>query len=384
MKKRTICVVSGARSEYDLLFPILKKIVESKSLELQLIVTSSHLSSEFGMTYKKIEDDGFFINDKIENLLASDTKSAIAKSSGLASILLSNSFEKLNPDAVLLLGDRSETHAAATSAMLMDIPIVHIHGGEITEGSSDDKIRHSITKMSGLHFCSTEIHRQRIIQMGEDPLNVFNSGAPGIDNIINSSLILDKQLEEDLGLQFYNTSKTALITYHPEIMTKDSLIKDFNTILECLFESKLNIVFTYANADSGGRRINQMIEDFCKQDLYKYKVFKNLGRIKYLSLMSYVDILIGNSSSGIIEAASFAKPVINIENRQKGRTKNLNVLDSNIKSLKSQIEIALSDDFENKIYQMKNIYGDGRASEIIIQKLELHKFSVNKKFIDNV
>ena len=382
MSKRKVCVVTGARSEYDLFFPILKKIVASDSLELQLIATSSHLSDEFGMTYKKIEDDGFVLDDKIDNLLAFDTKSSIAKSTGLATMLLSDSFDKLKPDVILLLGDRFETHAAATSAMLMNIPIAHIHGGEVTEGAVDEKIRHSITKMSTLHFSSNEIYRQRIIQMGEDPMKVFNSGAPGIDNIIDSELLTKEQLEIDLNFKFDNKSKTALITYHPETLTSKNISEDLNKIFDYLFESKLNIIFTYSNADAGGRIINKMIEVFCKRDASKYRVYKNLGRVKYLSLMSYVDILIGNTSSGIIEAASFEKPVINIGNRQKGRIRNLNVVDSDILNLTESINIALSDYFTKKIHGVRNLYGNGKASEIIVRELETQEITVNKRFFD--
>ena len=382
MSKRKVCVVTGARSEYDLFFPILKKIVASDSLELQLIATSSHLSDEFGMTYKKIEDDGFVLDDKIDNLLVFDTKSSIAKSTGLATMLLSDSFDKLKPDVILLLGDRFETHAAATSAMLMNIPIAHIHGGEVTEGAVDEKIRHSITKMSILHFSSNEIYRQRIIQMGEDPMKVFNSGAPGIDNIIDSELLTKEQLEIDLNFKFDNKSKTALITYHPETLTSKNISEDLNKIFDYLFESKLNIIFTYANADAGGRSINKMTEVFCKRDASKYKVYKNLGRVKYLSLMSNVDILIGNTSSGIIEAASFEKPVINIGNRQKGRIRNLNVVDSDILNLTESINIALSDYFTKKIHGVRNLYGNGKASEIIVRELETQEITVNKRFFD--
>ncbi len=381
MIERKVCVVTGSRSDYDLFFPVLKKIVASSSLKLQLIATSAHLSSKFGMTFKKIEEDGFFLDDKVDNLLEDDASYSIAKSTGLATMLLSDSFYKLKPDVILLLGDRFETHAAATCAMLMNIPIAHIHGGEITEGAIDEKIRHSITKMSALHFCSNEIYRQRIIQMGEDPKKVFNSGAPAIDNILNCALLSIEQLEVDLNFTFHNY-KTALITFHPETLSMNNLVDELDKMFAILVGSKLNIIFTYANADSGGRVINEMIEVFCKSDISKYKVYKNLGRIKYLSLMSHVDLLIGNTSSGIIEAASFTKPVVNIGNRQKGRIRNLNVVDSDMANLKNSISLALSREFANKIHGVKNIYGDGLASEIIVKQLEEQELSVSKVFID--
>ena len=265
--------------------------------------------------------------------------------------------------------------------MLMNIPIAHIHGGEITEGAIDEKIRHSITKMSVLHFCSNEVYRRRLIQMGEDPQKVFNSGAPAIDNILNCALLSIGQLEVDLNFTFHN-HKTALITFHPETLSMSNLTDELGKMFGILKESKLNIIFTYANADSGGRLINEMIEVFCKSDISKYIVYKNLGMTKYLSLMSHVDLLIGNTSSGIIEAASFKKPVVNIGSRQKGRIRNLNVVDSEMDNLKDSINLALSKDFANKIHGIKNIYGDGLASEIIVKRLEDQELSVRKVFFD--
>jgi len=380
MNKRKVCVITGSRADYGLFYPILNKIQESNKLELQLISTSSHHSSEYGLTYKQIESDGFNVDDKIENLYLTDTKSSIAKSTGLATSLLSDSFDRLQPDVVLLLGDRYETHAAATAAMLMNIPIAHIHGGEITEGAIDEKIRHSITKMSYLHFCSTETYRKRVIQMGENPARVFNSGAPGIDNITNLNLLTKQKLEKELNWKL--TSKSALFTYHPVTLEESDVEIDLEVILSILETFNLNILFTYANADSGGKVINQKIKQFCKIQPAKYKVVKSLGQIKYLSAMKYVDLLIGNSSSGIIEAASFKKPVINIGDRQKGRLKSENVIDCNLDSLQESITLALSNSFRNKISNMNNIYGTGAAADIILDKLINEPISVIKKFRD--
>jgi len=380
MNKRKICVVTGSRAEYGLFYPILIKIQESNKLELQLISTSSHHSTEYGLTYKQIENDGFNIDDKIENLLLTDTKSSIVKSTGIATSLLSDSFDRLQPDIVLLLGDRYETHAAATAAMLMNIPIAHIHGGEITEGAVDEQIRHSITKMSYLHFCSTETYRQRIIQMGEDPARVFNSGAPGIDNIKNLNLLTKKILEKELNWKL--TSKSALFTYHPVTLKNNNISNDIEAILSILEKFDFNILFTYANADAGGRLINQKIGEFCKIQPAKYKVVKSLGQVKYLSAMKYVDLLIGNTSSGIIEAASFKKPVVNIGDRQKGRLRGENVIDCNLNSLQDSIKLALSSSFKNQIKNMNNIYGTGAAADIILDKLINEPISVIKKFRD--
>ena len=381
MNKRKICVVTGTRAEYGLFYPILNKIQDSNKLQLQLIVTTAHLSSDFGLTYKQIEEDGFFIDDKINNLLSSDTNSSIAKSTGLATFLLSDSFDRLQPDMVLLLGDRYETHAAATTAMLMNIPIAHIHGGEVTEGAVDEQIRHSITKMSYLHFCSTEVYSKRVIQMGEDPARVFNCGAPGIDNIVNMSLLTKDKLEEELNWKL--TSTFALFTYHPVTLSNSNLEKDIKNILTSLIKTNINILFTYANADSGGKFINKEIEVFCTTNTVKYKVIKNLGQLKYLSAMKHADLLIGNTSSGIIEAASFSKPVVNIGDRQKGRLTNANVIDCEINSLSDSIFLAISDDFVAKCQNIHNIYGSGKASGVIVNEIVKHDLSVRKKFINH-
>ena len=380
MTRRKICVVTGTRAEYGLLYPILKEIESREELLLQLVVTTAHLSDEFGSTYKQIEKDGFAINEKIDNLLPSDEKSSIAKSTGLAIMLLADSFKKLNSDIVLLLGDRFEAHAAATTALLMNIPIAHVHGGEITEGAVDEQIRHSITKMSQLHFCSTEAYRQRVIQMGEDPSKVFNTGAPGIDNIVNLDLLSKDDLENQLDWEFAQTC--AMFTYHPTTLEDRDLEKDLEVILNVLLDSSIRILFTYANADNGGMVINKKIEKFCKLDIDKYKVVKNLGQLRYLSAMKYVDLLIGNSSSGIIEAASFYKPVVNIGNRQSGRLKGLNVIDCSIKDLKKSIKLALSDSFIKKCSNQKNVYGDGRSATRIVDELSSQPLSLKKRFVD--
>ena len=382
MNKRKICVVTGSRAEYGLLCPILIKIQESNKLELQLISTSSHHSTEYGLTYKQIENDGFTIDDKINNLFPSDSNSSIVKSTAKATSLLSDSFDRLEPDIVLLLGDRYETHASATAAMLMNIPIAHIHGGEVTEGAVDEQIRHSITKMSYLHFCSTETYRKRVIQMGEDPARVFYSGAPGIDNIKNLKLLTKNKLEKELNWKL--TFKSALFTYHPVTLEESDVEIDLEVILSILETFSFNILFTYANADSGGKVINQKIEEFCKIQPARYKVVKSLGQIKYLSAMKYVDLLVGNTSSGIIEAASFNKPVVNIGDRQKGRLRGENVIDCNLNSLQDSIKLALSSSFRNKIKNLNNIYGTGAAADIILDKLINEPISVIKKFRDQL
>ena len=382
MTRRNVCVVTGSRAEYGLFYPILNKIQSSRELNLQLVVTSTHLSSDFGSTFKQIENDGFTIDGKIDNLFKSDSAVSIAKSAGSAIILLSDCLDKLKPDVVLLLGDRFETHAAATTALLLNIPIAHIHGGEITEGAVDEQIRHSITKMSFLHFCSTDVYRNRVIQMGEDPLRVFNNGAPGIDNIVNYNLLSKASLEKELKWKFHD--KTALFTYHPVTLSNFDHEIELSLILQVIEASTLGVLFTYANADRGGRAINQMIELFCKKNPIRFKVVKSLGQLKYLSSISHASLLIGNSSSGIIEAASFYKPVINIGDRQLGRLKGLNVIDTgtSIKDLADSINLATSSNFVKQCQEVTNIYGEGNSAKKIVNHLINNNLSVRKSFID--
>jgi GDP/UDP-N,N'-diacetylbacillosamine 2-epimerase (hydrolysing) len=380
MTKKKICVVTGTRAEYGLFFPIMKKIQSSDCLELQVVATTMHFSEEFGNTYKQIEKDGFFIDEKIENLLSSDTKSSIAKSTGLAIILLSDAFSRLDPDVVLVLGDRFETHAAATTAMLMNIPIAHIHGGEITEGAVDEKIRHSITKMSSLHFTSIDKYRNRVIQMGESSNTVLSVGAPGIDNIVNMNLLSKSELEGELEWKLNGV--TALFTFHSETLSTVDTRKEIKRILEIIGDSNINVLFTYANSDDGGRVINNEIEEFASKDKEKYLVVKSLGQLKYLSAVKHLDFVIGNTSSGIIEVASFQKPVINIGNRQKGRLQSANVIDSTIEELESSIFQAVSDSFIKYCNDVVNIYGDGNASHHIVTSLESQNLTPIKKFHD--
>jgi len=378
MEKRKVCVVTGTRAEYGLFYPILREIETSEVLLLQLVATTMHLSEEFGLTYQQIEQDGFVIDEKVKNLVETENKTAMAKSTGLAITLLSDVFERLQPNIVLLLGDRFETHAAATTAMLMNIPIAHIHGGEITEGAVDEQIRHSITKMAYLHFTATEEYRKRVIQLGEAPGRVFCTGAPGIDNIFNLNLLSKEMLEKEL--QWKITSPTALFTFHSETLSTVNVKVQIEKILQAVKASNVNVLFTYANADDGGRTINHAIERFSNQNKKKYCVVKSLGQLKYLSAMKYVDLLVGNTSSGIIEAASFHKPVVNIGDRQKGRLQSGNVINCNIEQIESAITQALSGDFVKLCAKRNNAYGEGHAAEQIVQQLELQLMDCVKRF----
>ena len=377
---RRICVVTGTRAEYGLFLPILRGIKASKDLTLQLIATTMHSSEEFGFTYQQIEQDGFVIDEKIENLLAADSKQAKAKSSGLATILLSDVYSRLRPDVILLLGDRFETHAAATTAMLMNIPIAHIHGGEVTEGAIDEKIRHSITKMAQIHFTSTERYRERVIQLGEEPKNVFCTGAPGIDNVQNTLLLEKEALEKKL--QWKISEPFALFTFHPETLSDFDPELRIQAILKVLDHSSINILFTYANADDGGRIINKNIEQLVATNTKKYHVVKSLGQLKYLSAMKLANLIIGNSSSGIIEGASFKKPVINIGNRQTGRLQSGNVINVDPNQLSFAIKKALSDEFLFLCSKKINVYGVGDAAQKILHIIKNHDLNCIKRFHD--
>ena len=380
MKVRKVCIVTGTRAEYGLFLPIIQKIQKSNHLELQIVATTMHLSEEFGLTYKQIEADGFTINEKVENLFTANSKTGIAKSTGMATTLLSDTFSRLSPDIILLLGDRFETHAAATTAMLMNIPIAHIHGGEITEGAIDEQIRHSITKMSYLHFASMEQYKQRIIQMGESPERVFCTGAPGLDNILNMPLLDEALLAKEIGWEIVHP--IAVFTFHSETLSTLDIKEQIEKILHAIKKSGINVLFTYANADDGGRMINQTIEKFVSGNTQKYHVVKSLGQLKYLSALKSADLLIGNTSSGIIEAASFHRPVVNIGDRQKGRLQSGNVVNCNIDSLDEAITKAQTIDFIKHCQEVINIYGEGNSTNEITRDLETDNFSSIKRFHD--
>lgn len=316
---RKICVITGSRAEYGLLNGLMKAIKEDKSLELQVIATNMHLSPEFGLTYKEIERDGFFINKKVEMLLSSDTANATTKSVGLATIGFADAFEDLKPDMIVVLGDRFEILAAVSAALFYKIPVAHLHGGEITEGAYDDCIRHAITKMSHLHFTSTEEYRQRVIQLGENPKRVFNVGAPGIENIKKVPLMIKEELESTLD-GFTLNDKTLLITYHPVTLENSTAEEQIHNLLSALDEySDIKIIFTLPNSDTDGRVIIRLINEYVSKHPGKAIAYPSLGLKRYLSALQFVKAVVGNSSSGIIEVPSFGIPTLNIGDRQKGR-----------------------------------------------------------------
>lgn len=369
MKK--ICVVTGTRAEYGLLRPLIKKIQEDDNLELQIIATGMHLSPEFGLTYKEIESDGFIINEKIEILLSSDTKIAISKSMGLAMISFAEAFDRLKPDMVVVLGDRYEIFSAVSSAFISRIPIAHIHGGETTEGAFDEGFRHSITKMSYLHFTSTEEYRKRVIQLGENPDRVFNVGAIGIESIKTLKLLEKNELEENINFKL--DGKSALVTFHPVTLENNTSADQFQELLNTLDKfSDLKVIFTKGNSDTDGRIINTMIDEYIQNNKDRAIAFTSMGQLRYLSAMKYIDLVIGNSSSGIIEVPSFNIPTINIGDRQKGRIQAETII--NCETIENEIykaiELGLSIDFKEKIKDTINPYGNGDVSEKILHKIK--------------
>lgn len=349
MNKRTICVITGTRAEYGLLFRLMKEIQMDDELELQLIVTGMHLSPEFGLTYKQIEEDGFLINERVEMLISGDTPSSIAKSIGLGTIGFADAFDRLKPDLLVLLGDRFELLSAAQAAMVLKIPIAHISGGELTEGAIDESIRHAITKMSHLHFPANEEYRNRIIQLGEQPKNVFNVGDPGVENIRKMELLSIDELNNFYGMQL---NKIFLVTFHPSTLENQSAEEQINNLLLALdFFPEYQIIFTKSNADSGGRKINELIDDYTARNPVRVKSFFSLGQLRYLSTLNHSSVVIGNSSSGIVEAPVFLKPTVDIGDRQKGRLKANSIISCapTVDEIVRSIRCALSDNFQQKL-----------------------------------
>lgn len=370
MKK--ICVITGTRAEYGLLYWVMKKIQDDDNLELQIIATGMHLSPEFGLTYKQIEDDGFKIIKKIDVLLSSDTPVGISKSMGLGMISFSESYEELNPDLILVLGDRFEIFSAVSAAMISRIPVAHCHGGEATEGLIDESIRHSITKMSHIHFTSTEEYKKRVVQLGEQPKNVHNVGALGIENIKKLSLLSKSEFEKSINFKL-DAKFTLIVTFHPVTLEKSTAESQVNSLLEALGEiSNLKIIFTLANSDTDGRIINEKINNFVSIHSKQCVVFKSLGQLRYLSALKHVDVVVGNSSSGLIEAPSFKVATVNIGDRQKGRILAESVINCGIQkeAIKDSILKAICPDFKNKLKTITNPYEKGNSSEEMINVIK--------------
>jgi UDP-hydrolysing UDP-N-acetyl-D-glucosamine 2-epimerase len=369
---RKIAIVTGTRAEYGLLYWIIKGINEDPELQLQLIVTGMHLSPEFGLTVKEIEKDGFPVAEKVEMLLSSDTETAISTSMGLGMIGFAKAYERLQPDMLLVLGDRFEILAAVSAALPFRMPVAHIHGGESTEGQMDEAIRHAITKMSHIHFTAAEVYKKKVIQMGEAPENVHCFGAPGLDNIHKLQLYDRQRLFADLAIP--DNRPVGVMTYHPVTLEKDAAVGQIQEVLEAISASgDMFWVMTLPNADTGAMTVIEELYAFAERHQERAKVFQSLGQVRYLSLLKYATVMLGNSSSGIIEAPSFKLPVINIGDRQRGRLRSANVIDvaeCRADTITDALHKALSPEFKKELQDIRNPYGDGGASDRIIESLK--------------
>ncbi len=369
--KTKICVVTGSRAEYGLLHWVMKGIEEESNLELQIVATGMHLSPEYGLTYKQIETDGFKVDEKVEMLVSSDTAIGIAKSIGLGVIGFSETFQRLQPDLILVLGDRYEILAAVQAALVAKIPVGHIAGGDITEGAYDDSIRHSITKMSHLHFVTNEQAFRRVKQLGENPSLIYNVGSPGLDHLNKVELLSREELEK--SLDFKLREKNFLVTFHPVTLEQLPAAEQFEELLNALstFKEEVGIIFTKPNSDNDSRELIRMIDEYVKRNP-NTKAFTSLGQLRYLSAIKHCDLVIGNSSSGLYEVPSFGKPTINIGDRQKGRLQATSII--NCKTEKDDIVSAIQQGFKLDCSNATNPYGDGHSSKRIIEIL--------KSFID--
>jgi UDP-hydrolysing UDP-N-acetyl-D-glucosamine 2-epimerase len=369
-QKRKICVVTGTRADYGLLYWVMQEIQASSDLQLQVVVTGMHLSPEFGLTYQEIIKDGFEIAAKVETLLSSDTSVGIAKSIGLGTIGFADTLYQLQPDILLVLGDRYEILAAVQTALVAKIPVAHIAGGDTTEGAFDESIRHSITKMSHLHFVTNQIAAKRVCQLGENPDRVYNFGSPGIDQIRRLTLLSRADLESSLGFKLRH--KNLLITFHPATLDLQTPAEQFLELLKGIrmidsLEDDLGIIFTMPNSDPNGRTIVQMINDYVSNHPHACS-YTSLGQLRYLSLIAQVDAVLGNSSSGLYEVPSFGKPTVNIGDRQKGRPQASSII--NCAPIAHDIAQAIQIAFTKDCSQTINPYGDGHSAERIVKVLE--------------
>jgi GDP/UDP-N,N'-diacetylbacillosamine 2-epimerase (hydrolysing) len=381
---RKICVITGTRAEYGLLHWVMQGIKDDPELTLQIIVTGMHLSPEFGLTYREIEQDGFHIDRKVEMLTSSDTSVGIAKSMGLGLIGFADALHELRPDMIVVLGDRFEIFAVVSAALVARIPVAHLHGGEATEGAFDEAFRHSITKMSHLHFVAAEEYRQRVIQLGEQPECVFLVGGLGIDNIKRLKLLSRVELEESLGFKL--GQKSLLITFHPVTLEAATAEEQMAELLAALVELRdTQLIFTLPNADTDGRTLISMVEQFVAQHA-NTRAFTSLGQLRYLSCIAHVDGVIGNSSSGLLEVPSFRKGTINVGDRQRGRLQALSVINCkpSRRSITKAIEKLYSADFAASLSAVCNPYGEGGASEKVVETIKHYVIDgiVKKDFYD--
>ena len=387
---KRVCIVTATRAEYGLLKPIILKLQAQNNLEVRVVATGMHLSPEFGMTCQEIEQDGIRLDRKIEILLSADTSSAISKSMGLAMISFADYFSERKPDLLIVLGDRYEILAVATTAMNARIPIAHLYGGDITEGAVDDVVRHAITKMSYFHFTATREHRRRVIQMGESPERVFWVGAMSVENACNVKKLSMHDLQEQIAFYWNrDLEKMAVVTFHPVTLEDDTAREQFQNILNALdYFEDLKVIFTKANADAGGRVINHIIDDYVNEHPQKSKAYTSLGQLRYLSAVSLADVVIGNSSSGLSEVPTFHVPTVNIGDRQRGRVCGKTVISCGVaeKEITDAIQKALSQTFRNEICNEKNPYEKKGTSDAIVkiltENLNKNNIDLKKHFYD--
>lgn len=382
--KKTVCILTGTRAEYGILSPLIRKLKEKSELEVKIAVTGTHLSQEFGLTYQEILMDGNDIDKKIDILLSSDTPSAISKSMGLAMIGFADYFEENPPALLIVLGDRYETLAVCCAAMNARIPIAHLHGGELTEGLIDESIRHAITKMSYLHFTSTENYRQRVIQLGESPDRVFNVGAMGVENVLKTELLDKMQLENEL--QWKLDRPYAVVTFHPVTLENNTAQKQIENLLLAAEQfPDMKFIFTKANADAGGKIVNQAVAVYIQTHTHA-RLFDSLGLLRYLSAVKYADAVIGNSSSGIMEVPSLHIPTVNIGDRQKGRIQSASTLncDSSTDEISRTIKQALTLEHRQRCQKASNPYEKPDTSQsiadIITDRLQHSQIELKKEF----
>lgn len=383
-RKSKVCIVTGSRADYGLFHWLMRDIQADLSLSLQVAVTGMHLAPEYGETWKVIEADGFSIDAKVETQLASDTAIGVSKSIGLGIIGFADAYQRLSPDLVVVLGDRYEMYAAAQAAYFAKIPIAHIAGGDVTEGAFDEAIRHSITKMAWLHFVTNSDSARRVQQLGEAKARIFNVGSPGIDTLLRADLLSREQLEVNLGIEL--KERIFLATFHPttleDVQTPNEQIRVFCEALAHWLDGSTSIICTKPNADSGGRVITQHLEDFTKRT-QDFHLFESLGQQRYLSLMKLCDLVVGNSSSGLYEAPSFHKPVVNIGDRQKGRLAAESIINAACES--NAITQAITKALTLDCSEIMNPYGDGKASEQMLQVIKSFQpsqYKIQKKFHD--
>ena len=371
MSRRRVCIITGTRAEYGLLYWLMREVQDDPDLVLQIVATGMHLSPEFGLTYQQIEEDGFEIDEKVEMLTSSDTPVGLAKSMGLGTIGFADALSRLDPDMIVLLGDRFEMLSVAQAALVARIPIAHLHGGEATKGLIDDPIRHALTKLSHYHFVSADPFRKRVIQMGEHPDRVFTVGAPGLDNFQRMDLLDQDKLEQSIGFEL--GKKSCIVTYHPVTLSEESPAEPFGELLSALDQiENLRIIFTKSNSDTEGRVINQMIDEYVQSNPDRSCAFTSLGQRRYLSALQHVDAVVGNSSSGIVEAPAVPVPTVNLGDRQGGRIRAESIIDckEDSEDIRGAIRQALSPSFRDKIQSVTSPYGDGRTSPRIKEKLK--------------